>query len=118
MPPERYPSEALRRVAEAAYGLFEKTGQISGRDLIALMQEQVLSEEAANVLALEISQEEAPKRAETCLDALERADYKVESSERRSRLKNATPEEEAKVLEELMEARRRRPHDHGLLPGR
>ena len=118
LPADRYPTEALRGVAREAYRLFDRTGEVNGRDLVALMREPDLIEAAAEVLVLEVDREGAPQRVKACLDALARADYRAESKDRRARLRNASPEEETELLRQLMEARKRRPQDHGLLPGR
>ncbi|MFN3485898.1 MAG: DNA primase, partial [Planctomycetota bacterium] len=118
VPPERYPTESLRKVAEAAYALFDRTGGVDGRELLAGLREPALIEEAAGVLSLEVAREEAPARFSGAREALEREFFREESRRLRARLRNATPEEEVELLRRVMEARRARPRDHGLLPGR
>ncbi len=116
---ERYPTEALRKVAHQAYTLFDRTGEVSGRDLIALMQAPDLMQAAAEVLSVEVERPRAEERVQACVDALARVQYKLESRDRHARLKSASsPEEEAEILRQVMEARKRRPKDNGLLPGR
>lgn len=118
VPPERYPTEALRKVAEAAYALFDRTGAVDGRELVASLREPALIEEAAGVLALGVTREAAPGRFRVAREALDREFFLEESRRLRARLRSATPEEEVELLRKVMEARRARPRDHGLFPGR
>ncbi len=115
-----YPSEETRRIAEMAYDLFELEGEVRGSDLVALLQDPTLRGVAAEILALEIDPSGASARAEACLEKLSRDVAKLESRSRLERLKD-TPADSAEsdaILREAMEAKKRRPKDHGLLPGR
>jgi len=116
-PLDRYPDGPLRRIAETAYGLFDRTGEVVARDLVTLLREPPLVGLASAILAVEVGPG-AAARATSCLAALERSSARRESSERRIRLKSASGDEEAELLRQVMEARRRRPQDHGLMPGR
>ena len=116
--PEVLPSEALRSVAREMYQLFDVEGEIQGRDLIARMKEPAQIEAAVEVLAVEMAPEEAPTRLSACLEVLQRAAMRKESKSRTERLKSATGAEQDELLRQAIEARRRRPRDHGLLPGR
>ncbi|HXG62498.1 MAG TPA: DNA primase [Planctomycetota bacterium] len=118
VPPERYPTETLRKLAEAAYALFDRTEAMEGRELLAALREPALIEEAAGILAIEVTRETAPGRFRGAREALEREFFLEESRRLRARLRNATPEEEVELLRRVMEARRARPRDHGLFPGR
>lgn len=118
VPPEAYPSEALRTVAARAYELFDARGEVNGRDLVALMREPGPMEEAAEVMAVEIDPGSAAARFPAALEVLGRIRYREESRDRRSRLKNASPGEQDDLLRQALDARRKRPRDHGLLPGR
>jgi DNA primase len=117
-PAGRYPTEALRRLAALAAELLEKTGEVSARDWIALLQDGPSMELAAEIVDVAVPKESAGRLARACLEALGRAGARQESLEVRDRLKKATPEEEADLLRQVMEAKKRRPKDHGLLPGR
>jgi DNA primase len=118
LPAERYPTETLRRLAEAAYTLLERTGAVEGRELLRALQDPALVEAAAGILALDVAREEAARRVGAALETLERESFKAESRDRKARLRSATPEEEVELLRRAMEARRQRPRDHGLMPGR
>jgi DNA primase len=118
VPADRYPTDGLRRIARTAYELHDRSGQVSGRDLVALLEDPALMETAADVLSLEVERARAPGRVAACLDRLGREEHRSEARDRRARLKNASPEEEADLLRQVMAARKRRPKDHGLLPGR
>jgi DNA primase len=118
LPAERFPTELLGKLAAVAYGLLEKAGEISLRDWIALLQDAAAMELAADIGGLEIPRDQAGVRGAACLESLGRAEARQESLVRRERLKNATPEEESELLRRVMEAKKRRPKDHGLLPGR
>lgn len=48
----------------------------------------------------------------------EREKYRQESKERQARLKAATGDSQDALLREIMEQRKKRPGDHGMLPGR
>ncbi len=120
LPLPRYPTDLVRRIAETAYSLFDRTGEVRGGDLVALLREPALMEAAAEIVAADLDRERGPARVAACLDALARAEFRSESLERRARLKNAPPEDHAtdEELRRVMEARRARPHDRGLIPGR
>lgn len=118
LPAVRYPTEALRRLATLAYELLEKTGEVAARDWIALLQDAAAMELAAEIVDAAVPKESAARRAEACLEALGRADALQESREVRDRFKSASPDEETELLRRVMEAKKRRPKDHGLLPGR
>jgi DNA primase len=118
LPAERFPTEGLRKLAALAYELLDRTGEISARDWIALLQDGAAMELAAEIVDAGVPKESALRRAEACLEALGRADAREESKQVRERLKRATPEEETELLRKVMEAKKRRPRDHGLLPGR
>src|SRR5207237_2660637 len=47
VPAERYPSAVLRKIAETAYGLLDKAGEINRGDLVALLQDAAAMEVAA-----------------------------------------------------------------------
>jgi DNA primase len=117
LPPERYPSGALRALAGLAYGLLD-AGSLSARELIARVQDAALAAEAAEVVGREIAKEQAGARSAACLDRLLSSGRREESKARLDRLKGASPEEQAELLKQVMESRRKRPTDHGLLPGR
>ncbi len=118
VPAPRFPTEALRKIAEVAYGLLGQAGEVSSRDLLALLKDGQLIQVAAEIVDLDVERSEAPQRARACLETLAREESKVESRDRRERLKSASPEEEADVLREVIAAKKKRPRDHGLLPGR
>jgi DNA primase len=118
MPPERYPTEALRRVADVAYGLFDREGRVDGGSLVALLEEASLMEEAAEIVGTDLVRAGVPARAESCLETLGRVEARQESRERLERLKTVAPEEADALLRQTMEAKKRRPRDHGLMPGR
>ena len=118
VPVPRYPTEALRKIAEVAYLLHERSGEIASRDLLALLRDDELIRVAAEIVDLDVERGEAPGRARSCIERIVREEARVEWEGRRERLKNATPEVEKDVLRQVMEAKRKRPRDHGLLPGR
>jgi DNA primase len=113
----RYPTELLRTLAELAYRRFDETGQVSGRDFVR-GDAPALGALAVEVAGIEITAQEANGRIEAGLAALSREEGRAEARDRRERLKNATPDEEAELLRQAMDARRKRPRDHGRLPGR
>jgi DNA primase len=113
-----YPSEILKRVAATAYDLLDRTGGINSRDLVALLQDGAAMEEAAGIVDLEVDRASAASRAAACLDTLEKIESRRESQERHGRLKGSSPGEQVDLLRKAMEARKRRPRDHGLMPGR
>ncbi len=118
VPLDRYPDGPLRRIAQTAYGLFDRTGEVVARDLVALLGDPGLVSLASAILAGEGGPDPGG-RAESSLKTLERASARRESAERLARLRSASSgEEEAELLRQVMEARRRRPQDHGLMPGR
>lgn len=118
VPLDRYPTESLRTIAAAAYGLVEKLGEASGRELTAALGDPALASLAASILAGDVEKEKAPARAASARRTLETAAVRSESKDIRARLKEAQGEEQDALLRRIMEARKRRPTDHGLLPGR
>jgi len=116
VPVERYPTEGLRRIAAAAYALVDATGAASG--LAASLADPALASLAAAILAVELDPAQVPGRAAAAREALERAGFRTESNDRRERLKTAQGEEQDALLRKIMDARKQRPKDHGLLPGR
>jgi DNA primase len=116
--PDRYPTDALRKIAEVAYQRVDQAGEIQSRDLLALLKDGQLIQVAAEIVDQDVLREDAPRRARAALDTFAREESKVESQGRRERLKSATPEEENEILRQVVEARKKRPRDHGLLPGR
>ena len=61
---------------------------------------------------------ERAKRIRRALEDMAREDAIRELQERCERLRNASLEEQRDILRQVMEAKRKRPKDHGLLPGR
>ncbi|HEX7900670.1 MAG TPA: DNA primase [Planctomycetota bacterium] len=118
VPLDRYPSAPLRKIAEAAYALVDRLGEAPGRELTAALGDPALSTLAASILAGELDPAQAAARAEAARQTLETAAYRSESKDRQARLKEATGESQDALLREIMNARKRRPTDHGLLPGR
>lgn len=117
-PLDRFPEGPLRRIAETAYGLFDRAGEVVARDLVTLLREPALVGLASEILAADLDPAEAAGRAKSCLAALERVSGRRESLELRAKLRSASGEEETELLRKVMESRRRRPQDHGLMPGR
>ena len=114
LPPERYPSGALRALAGLAYGLIDGGG-LSGRELIARVQDAALAAEAAEVVGRESPPEQAASRSAGSLEILLRESRREEMRDLK-RLKDDSPDE---YLKRLMETRRKRgPSDHTQLPGR
>jgi DNA primase len=118
VPAPRFPTDPLRKIAELAYSLHDRAGEISSRDLLALLRDDLLIQVAAEVVDLEVGAGDAPGRARACIETMVREESKAGLQDRRERLKNASPEEEKNVLRQVMEAKKKRPRDHGLLPGR
>ncbi len=116
VPAERYPTEGLRAIAAAAYALLDATGSAGG--LAGSLADPALASLAAAILAAELDPAQVPGRAAAAREALERAEFRTESNDRRERLKTAQGEEQDALLRRIMEARKQRPRDHGLLPGR
>jgi DNA primase len=120
MPLGRFPSGPLRRVAEVIYELQDKTGRVDSGDLMAkLSQEPKAREAAAGILDVKIDAEMAERKVSGYLDRLESEESRQESVELEKGLKGASSEEDRNnYLMRVMEARRKRPVDHGILPGR
>ncbi len=118
MPLERYPSGVTRQVAEVAYGLLERTGKLDGGDWVALQREPAAAQAAAEILDVKVDREAAERKVAGYLDRLKSEASRQESRERRARFKGLSPEEENELLRKTQEARRQRPEDRGLLPGR
>jgi hypothetical protein len=118
VPAELYPTEPLRRIAEAAYGLLDRLGEVAGRELTGALGDPALASLAASILAGELDPGQVPGRAAAAREALERAAARSESKDIRARLKEAQGPEQDALLRQLMDKRKKRPTDHGLLPGR
>jgi len=118
MPPERYPTEATRRVAEVAYGLLERTGKVDGADLMMLLREPDAAQVAAEVLRRDVDREGAERQVAGYLLKLDGAASRKESRERQARFRGASGAEQDDLLRQTMESRRRRPEDRGRMPGR
>ncbi len=118
-PAAGFPTEATRKVAEAAWGLLDRAGAVDGSDLVALLRDPEAARVAAEVVGRGLGPEEAKGLAAGYADKLDGVALRRESVERRARFKAASTEEERDaLLRQVMEARRSRPEDRGLLPGR
>lgn len=115
---DHWPAGILRKLAEAANALFDRTGAVDGNDLLALARDPGAAQTGAEVRAISIDPGDRPARLRGGLDTLARVGAKNESSDRLGRLKNASPEEEERILREALEAARRRPEDRSRMPGR
>jgi DNA primase len=101
-PAERYPSEALRKIAGVAYALVEKSGEINAGDLIALLQDAAAMELAAGIADLDIPQAKASAKAQGCLEKLRSAESRSESRDHTERYKSANPQEQEALLRKAM----------------
>ncbi len=118
MPLERYPEGVTRRIAEAAYGLLERTGRVEGGDLVALLRDPAEARAAADMLAGNVSREDADRKVKGLLEKYACESHLRESAERRRGFQGASQEEVDELLRRTMEERRRLPENRGLLPGR
>jgi len=116
VPAGGYPTETLRRLAEVAYGLLERTGAVEGRELLRALQDPALVEAAAALLAQEVPRAEAAGRVRSAVSTLERESAKTELKERQARLRSAADEKE--VDEVLRQAMKRSRNEHWRGPGR
>lgn len=117
VPLDRYPTPALRAIAESAYGLIDRLGEAPGRELTAALGDPELSSLAASILATEIDPAQVEGRAASSAKALELAQSRVESRDMMTRLKTAQGEEQDALLRRITEGRKNKP-DHTRLPGR
>jgi DNA primase len=101
-PAERYPSEALRKIAGVAYALVEKNGEINAGDLIALLQDAAAMELAAGIADLDIPPAKASQKALGCLEKLKSTESRHESRDQAERYKSANPEEQEALLRKAM----------------
>lgn len=105
LPAEAYPTERMRRIAAKLYAWEGAAAEFVS----------VLEDGADRALVAELAMMEvAPPHEDQihwCLDTLQRNRYQEE----RRALKNASPEERLRRIEE---ARKARPDDYGLVPGR
>lgn len=105
LPAERYPTEVLRKIAELAYGLLEKNGEIAAGDLIALLQDAEAMETAAAIVDLAFEPAKAPERARGCLVTLGLAEARSEYREIHGRLNESSEAEQRAKLKQYMETK-------------
>lgn len=104
-PPDRYPSEVLRKIAATAYGLAEKTGEINRGDLVALLQDAAAMEVAAEIVDLDVAPEKADGRASGCMLTLGLAEAKHEYQGIQGRLNEANEDAQREALRKFMETK-------------
>lgn len=105
LPVGRYPSEVLRKIAAVAYEQFERTGEISRRELVALLQDAATMEVAAAIVDLEIEPARAPDRAAGCMLTLGVAEANRAYREIQGRLDDKSDEEQRAALRAFMETK-------------
>ncbi len=105
LPADRYPTAILQKIAAVAYGLVEKNGEISGSDLVALLQDAAAMEVAAAIVDLEIEPEGAANQAKGCLMTLTLAEARSEYRGIQGRLNEASEEEQRAKLKQFMETK-------------
>jgi len=104
-PVERYPSEVLRRIATVAYGMIQQSGEINPGDLVALLQDAVAMEVAADIVNIEVDPAKAEACAQGCMLTLGLAEAKSEYHGFRGRLNEASDEEQREKLRKFMETK-------------
>ncbi len=116
VPADRYPTDGLRRIAEAAYGLGDRAGPAGVRELD--LKDPGLMQTAVDILSIALDRAAAEASVAGCLDRMGGEEYRAEIRDRKTRYKNASEEEERKLLRQVQESKGRRPKDHRLFPGR
>ena len=104
-PADRFPSSVLRKIAETAYGLFDRAGEINRGDLVALLQDAAAMEVAAAIVDLDVDPAKAPDQARGCLLSLGLAEAKSEYRGLQGRLNEASEDEQREKLKKYMETK-------------
>lgn len=116
---DRWPTEELRKLAAVAYAVLDAGAELTSRALLERIEDRSILDAAVESLALQLDPAEAAPRVQGCLERLSREESRTGRMGRLERLKGAdTEEKERDALREVMDARKKRPRDHGLLPGR
>jgi DNA primase len=113
---EQFPSETTRRIAAKAYAHLDAGRDLTGSDLVALMQEAALMQVAAEAAGRDVPADRANKMLDECVDYLSSQEYKAKAQAIHQGLKSASTEEQDRLLRELMKARQDRPTDQRLIP--
>jgi len=105
VPAERYPSAVLRKIAETAYGLLDKTGEINRGDLVALLQDAAAMEIAAGIVDMDVDPAQAAAQAAGCQLSLGLAEAKSEYRGLQGRLNEASEDVQREQLKKMMETK-------------
>ena len=105
VPADRYPSEILRKIAQTAYDLFDKAGEINHGDLVALLQDAAAMEVAAGIVDLDVDPAKAADQARGCQLSLGLAEAKSEYRGLQGRLNEASEAEQREKLKKFMETK-------------
>jgi DNA primase len=105
VPAERYPSAVLRKIAETAYVIFDRTGEINRGDLVALLQDAAAMEIAAGIVDMDVAPDAAVQQAEGCLLSLGLAEAKSEYRGMQGRLNEASEDVQREQLKKMMETK-------------
>ncbi|HVR85268.1 MAG TPA: hypothetical protein VMU54_13210, partial [Planctomycetota bacterium] len=105
VPAERYPTAVLRKIAETAYALLDKAGEINQGDLVALLQDAAAMEVAAGIVDMDVDPARAAERARGCQLSMGLAEAKSEYRGLQGRLNEASEEEQREKLKKFMETK-------------
>jgi DNA primase len=105
VPAERYPSAILRKIAQTAYDLFDKAGEINRGDLVALLQDAAAMEVAAGIVDLDVDPTKADEQARGCQLSMGLAEAKSEYRGLQGRLNEASDDEQREKLKRFMETK-------------
>jgi DNA primase len=105
VPPERYPGAILRKIAQTAYDLYDKAGEINRGDLVALLQDAAAMEVAAGIVDLDVDPARAADQARGCQLSLGLAEAKSEYRGLQGRLNEASDDEQREKLKKYMETK-------------
>ncbi|MBI2901925.1 MAG: DNA primase [Planctomycetes bacterium] len=107
LPPDGYPTELTRGLAARLYDWDGPVG-----DLVSVLEAPAERALAADLAMREFEKESVERRIQGCLETLQRRRF---LNERKGGPPGGDPDE---ALRRLAEARKARPSDHGLMPGR
>ncbi|HEV3028602.1 MAG TPA: toprim domain-containing protein, partial [Planctomycetota bacterium] len=105
VPAERYPTAILRKIAETAYALLDKAGEINRGDLVALLQDAAAMEVAAGIVDMDVDPANAAERAQGCQLSMGLAEAKSEYRGLQGRLNEASEQEQREKLKQFMETK-------------
>lgn len=105
VPAERYPGAILRKIAQTAYDLLDKAGEINRGDLVALLQDAAAMEVAAGIVDLDVDPARAADQARGCQLSLGLAEAKSEYRGLQGRLNEASDDEQREKLKKYMETK-------------